>query len=79
MTTARQTIGRRLARAPAHILRCSTDYEIGTTETVAPPFPAFVGPFTSPHLLHPRHHLQHGGSTFERIMAHGQWPDLIQF
>jgi hypothetical protein len=24
-----------------------------------------------------RHHLRHGGSTFERIMASG--PDLIQF
>jgi len=36
-------MGRRLARGPAHILWCSTNYETGTTETVAPPSPALVG------------------------------------
>jgi hypothetical protein len=70
-------MGRRLARAPAHILWCSTNYETGTTETVAPPSPVLVWPIWSRHLLHPAIACGDGMSTFERIMASG--PDLIQF
>jgi hypothetical protein len=42
ITTERRRTGRRRARAPAHILWCSTDHEIGTTETETPPFPALL-------------------------------------